>query len=372
MRIKLLLSFVALLSLTIGCEKKSGIDEDLSFLKTAKTNNPDKIFDITNDNSGKVTITPLAEGVSSFTVIYGDNASTEDSVVVMPGHNAVHNYPEGSYTVTIISKSISGETTTSTYPLQVTYRAPENIVVTTNRNIHDLTVKAKADYAASYLVYFGDVANETGTPLAKGASITHTYASAGDYDVKVVALSGGAATSQSITPVSIYDAFGLPITFDNPHVSDFFGTFGTGQGFDVASANPSRTGLDTSAKVGKFIRGKEGWSGTYSPLETPIDMSVGKKIKVMVYNPDPAMIGKKLNVELENGSTINNGVAVLKMPVTKSGQWEEMTFDYGTIPGIPADETFKQLVLRFNDSYEGTGTGGQGTVIYLDNFRLTN
>ena len=48
-------------------------------------------------------------------------------------------------------------------------------------------------------------------------------------------------------------------------------------------------------------------------------MSVGKKIKVWVYNPDPAMIGKKLNVELENGSTIDNGIAVLKVPLTKSG-----------------------------------------------------
>jgi len=366
-----MLSIVALLALTVGCEKQSGIDDDLSFLKTAKTNNPDKVFDITNDNSGKVRITPTAEGASSFIVIYGDDHSTEDSAVVMAGHNATHTYPEGSYTVTIISKSLNGETTTSTYPLDVKFRAPENIIVTTTKNIHDLTVKATADYAASYIVDFGDSANAKGTPLAAGATLTHTYAAAGDYNVKVVALSGGAATSENVTPVTIYDPYGLPITFDNPYLSDFFGTFGTNQQFQTGADNPKRAGLDTSAKVGKFTRGLEAWSGTYSPMEAPIDMSVGNKIKVWVYNPDTAMIGKKLNVELEKGSTISDGVAVLKAPITKVGQWEELTFDYSTISAIPANETFKQLVLRFNDAYEGTGSGGQGTVIYVDNFRLT-
>lgn len=372
MRINLILSFAALLAVATGCEKRSGIDDDLSFVRTAKTTNPGNVFDITNDNSGKVTITPTAEGASSFTVVYGDPHGGTDSALVMPGHNTTHTYAEGSYTVTIISKSLSGEQTTSTYPLQVTYRAPENIKVTTTAKVHDLTVKADALYAASYLVYFGDVANETGTPLAAGASLTHSYASAGNYNVKVVALSGGAAKSEKVTPVTIYNAFGLPITFDDPYNNDFFGTFGNNQQFQIGVANPNVSGLNMSAKVGKFIRGVEGWSGTYTPLEVPIDMSVGKKIKVLVYNPDPAMIGKTLNVELEKGSTVKDGVAVLKVPLTKSGEWEELVFDYSTIPGIPAGETFKQLVLRFNDAYEGTGTGGQGTVIYLDNFRLTN
>ncbi len=372
MRINLILSFAVLLALTTGCEKRSGIDDDLSFVRTAKTANPGNVFDITNDNSGKVTITPTAEGASSFTVIYGNPAGSSDSAVVMPGHNTTHVYPEGSYTVTIISKSISGEETTSTYPLQVTYRAPENINITTTAKVHDLTVKADALYAASYLVYFGDVANETGTPLAAGAAVTHSYPAAGNYNVKVVALSGGAAKSDKTVPVTIYNQFGLPITFDDPYKNDFFGTFGTNQQFQIGVANPDISGLNMSAKVGKFTRGVEGWSGTYSPLEVPIDMSVGKKIKVLVYNPDPAMIGAKLNVELENGSTIKNGVAVLKVPLTKSGQWEELTFDYGTLSGIPAGETFGQLVLRFNDAVDGSGTGGQSTVIYVDNFRLTN
>ena len=181
----------------------------------------------------------------------------------------------------------------------------------------------------------------------------------------VVALSGGAAKTEKITPVTIMDPFGLPITFEQSTVDYFFGTFGGGQQF-AKVANPNPSGLNTSATVGKFTRGFESWSGTYSPLNIPIDMAVGKKVKVLAYNPDPAMIGKSLNVELESG-TIPNGVAVLKTAFTTSGVWEELVFDFSTIAAIPATAKFNQLVLRFNDS-----SNGAGAVIYVDNFTLTN
>ena len=78
---------------------------------------------------------------------------------------------------------------------------------------------------------------------------------------------------------------------------------------------------------------------------------------------------KKLNVELEAaiGGTPGNGVAVVKMPFTTSGAWEELTFDFSGISGIPAGTKFAQLVLRFNDSQDGTQE-----VFYVDNFKITN
>lgn len=364
-KITILFSLFALAAGSIGCQK-DGIDDDTSFLSTANTANLGKVFDISNDNSGNVKITPTGEGASTFLVKFGHGTGTAAQAEVKPGSSALHAYPEGSYTVTIVSKSLNGKETETSYPLQVTYRAPEDVKVTTSASVHDLKVKASALYAASYLVYFGDVPNETGTPLAAGAEVAHTYATAGTYNVKVVALSGGAAKTAKVTPVTIYDAFGLPITFDEPTINYFFGTFGDNQQFATVD-NPNPSGLNTSAKVGKFTRGNQGWSGTYSPLNIPIDMAAGKKIKVLAYNPDPALIGKKLNVELESGSSLANGVAVLKTAFTTSGAWEELVFDFGTISAIPATEKFKQLVLRFNDAVDGAGA-----VIYVDNFRQTN
>ena len=367
-KIKFIYSFAFLLVVAISCTLKDGIDKDLTFLNTVASGNVNKVFDISNDNSGKVKITPTGDGVSSFVVSYGHGTGTGASATVAPGGTTTHVYPEGTYTVSVAATDLAGHETTTTYPLTVTYRAPEKLAVTTSQSVHNLKVKATADFAASFMVYFGDASNEAGTPLTTGAELSHDYATSGNYNLKVVALSGGAAKSEKITAITITDPFGFPIDFDNAFVTYFFGTFGDAQKFST-EANPDPTGLNTSAKVGKFTRGAQGWSGTYSPLNNPIDFAVGKVVKVWAYNPDPALIGKKLNIELEwaVGGTPSNGVAVLKMPFTKSGAWEELVFDYSGISGIPAGTKFTQLVLRFNDSSDGAGA-----VIYVDNFRLTN
>ncbi len=354
-------SILLLIAVASSCKKQDGIDQDLSFLNTVNSSNFSKIFDISNDNSGIVKITPLGEGVASYTVNFGQGTGADASAVVAPGYNTSHAYPEGTYTVSIIATDLAGKTTTTAYPLTLTYKAPEKLTVTFGSG---MVVSATADFAKSFLVYYGDVANEVGTPLALGAKLpAHVYPAGGPFDVKVIALSGGAATAELIKTT-----FSMPITFEIATANYFFGTFGTGQVFATV-ANPNATGLNTTANVGKFTRGAEGWSGTYSPLDLPIDFSKGNKIKVWVYNPDPALIGKKLNVELEaaTGGTPANGIGVLKVPVTTSGAWEELVFDFSTIPAIPSTARYNQLVFRFNDA-----TDGAGAIIYIDNIRFTN
>jgi hypothetical protein len=363
--LKLLYFVLIITMITSGCSKKDGISDDLSFLQSAAATNASKIFDISNDNSGNVKITPLGQGVTSFTVNYGHGTGAGASAVVMPGYNTTHSYPEGSYTVTIVAKDIAGKETTTTYPLQLTYRAPESVQINIGS---DMSVGATALYAKSFLVYYGDVANEVGTPLAVGQTLpAHIYpAGTTPYTLKVVASSGGAA-STTVTKA----LFGLPIDFETAAVDYFFGTFGNVNFTKVA--NPSATGLNTSSMVGKYEKpvGAETWSGTYSPLNIPINMAQGRKVKMLVYNPSAANIGKQVNVELEaavagTGATAN-GVGVLKAPITTSGAWEELVFDFNTISAIPNTARFGQLVLRFNDVAKGAGE-----IIYIDNIRLTN
>lgn len=362
------LSYFAILILIVaaGCTKEEGISDDLSFLNTATSGNLAKIFDISNDNSGNVKITPTGDGVTSYTVNFGHGTGASASAVVMPGGYATHVYPEGNYTVSIVSKDIAGKETTTNYPLQVTYRAPEDLTIKISP---DTKVSATAKYAKSFLVYYGDVPNEVGTPMAIGQTLpAHIYpvGTATPYEVRVVALSGGAATTTATKAL-----FGLPITFESPAVNYFFGTFG-GVNFSTVD-NPAPGGLNTSAKVGRYVKpnGAETWSGTYSPMNISINFAHGNKIKVLVYNPDAANIGKKLNMELEWGiggtGAPGNGVAVLKVPITTSGAWEELVFDFSTIAAIPNTARFEQMVLRFNDS-----ASGAGETIYVDNIRITN
>lgn len=365
--IKYFLSLLVLLAFVAGC-KKDKFDDTSSVQTATAPGKLTSIFDITTDNSGNVTITPGGEGAGSYDVYFGDATATPANV--QPGGKILHKYAEGNYTIKIVSKGVTGLNTEKTFPLSLVYRVPENLTVTLTQAAHNLKVSAAADYAASFLVYFGDVANEVATPLAKGTTISHDYVNAGPYNVKVVALSGGAATTQKITAITVTDPFGLPIDFENAYVNYFFGTFDDwGQQKFAKVANPFPGGLNTSATVGKYTVGHAGWSGTYSPLNAPIDFAVGKKVKVLVYNPDPANIGKKLNVELESavGGSPANGVGVLKVAFTTSGAWEELVFDFSTITAIPATAKFNQLVLRFDDGHTGSGP-----IFYVDNFRFTN
>src|SRR5260221_6610141 len=106
-----LLAFIAGIT---GC-KKEGIDSDTSFLSTASSGNLAKIFDISNDNSGSVKITPTGEGASSYTLAYGHRTRAGASVILLPGSNTTHSYPERSYTVTITAKDIARQETANTY-----------------------------------------------------------------------------------------------------------------------------------------------------------------------------------------------------------------------------------------------------------------
>ena len=365
--IKYVLGLLILLALTIGCSEEKY--DDLSPLESISApSGIEAVFDITNDNSGNVSILPLGEGVGVYKIYFGD--ATEEPASVEPGSNVTHQYAEGDYTVKVEGVAFNGSTTEATYPLSVVYRAPEELVTTFTKNGFNLTVSAEADYAASFLVFFGDVADEVGTPLEVGGEVNHDYGVPGTFNVRVIALSGGAAQIEETTEVTMFMPYELPIDFENSFVNYFFGTFGGGQQF-ATEPNPNPSGINTSAMVGKFRRGWEEWSGTWTPLDDPeaFDFAVGSVVKMWVYNPDAANIGKKLKFELESG-TISNGIALLEATVTTSGAWEELVFDFGpmlTAGTIPAGTTFPRFVLRFN-----RGTNGDFATIYVDNIRFTN
>ena len=362
--IKLIFNYILLLAVTISCSIPDGIDYDASFLSSAASANVSKVFDISNDNSGNVRITPTGEGITSSKVIFGHGTGADASAVVASGSSAVHTYPEGSYTVTIIYTDIAGNQTTSTYPLVVTYRAPENVVI---RTTGEMRVSVTALYAKSFLVFYGDVPNEVGTPLASGQVLpARTYPAPGSspFVIRVVANSGGAATTTVTRTL-----FDVPINFETPDI-DIFTPFGSPNQLFATVNNPNASGINTSAKVGMFTKGATA-SGTLCIFNIPVNYAYGKKIKVMVYNPNPANIGKNITLLLQGAIVTGqpaNGVAIKKVPITTSGAWEEIVFDFGTITAIPATAKFGQLIMRFNDTQAATVQD----VFYVDNFIQTN
>lgn len=355
-----------LLFLGVTACTNDALNDDFSAIDNTKPEVTSGIFNISEDNSGKVRITPIGQGVAEFKVDpgYGEG----EPLTLQPGESLVHVYPEGSYTVSIEAKGITGNTTQDSYPLEVTYRAPENIAITANASGYDVTVSAEADYAKGFLVFFGDDPNEEGTPLQPGETLeAHTYPGAGLYQIKVIALSGGAATSEKTLDLQVYDPYGFPVTFEDPNQNyNHGGTFG---GVSTKfTDNPDPSGINTTARVWEYTKpaGAETWSGTWTPVQAPIDLAQGTKVKIWVYASET---GKAINLELEWAvdGVVENGVAVLKVANTVANEWEELTFDFGAIDGLPADAKFTQYVFRYNDTEPGAGE-----VIYIDNIHQTN
>lgn len=353
---------ILLLAVMVSCTKIK--DGDISFVETATPPaDGDITFAITNDNSGKVTITPGGSGAVSYDVYFGDATTAPASV--LPGKNVTHIYKEGNFPVKIAAKNVSGKATETTKQLSVVFRAPEEVAITTTTNAHDITVSAAALYApAGFKVSFGDAANEVPVALAAGANATHTYAAAGVYTVKVQALSGGVATTTVTKQITIYDPLALPITFELATVSYAWGDFG-GSATSVIP-NPNRTGINTSATVGKIVKNAgETWAGNFIVLSAPIDFTTNKKFKVKVFS---GRVGLKVTLQLERSgdNTFQEHKDVL---TTVANAWEELTFDFN---GTITDNSKKlQNILFFLDN----GTKGDGSANYtilFDDIILTN
>jgi hypothetical protein len=360
--LKYFFSIAFLLVLAAGCKKE--LNEDISFLDSDPA--PDKLsafFDITQDNTGLVTITPNGESISFYEIYYGDATTTPAKV--QPGKNTQHVYAEGVYNVKIVGHSITGKITEATKQLTVSFRAPENLEFTVTidpNNNYKVTVTAKALYETFFRVYFGDVPNEVPVSFLEGDVVSHTYAAVGNYNIKVVALSGGVATTQLIKPVSIVDPVLLPITFESPTINYAFTDFGGGAVTKIN--NPQSNGINTSAKVGKMVKNApEVWGGSVVTLGTPIDFTVNRVFRMKVFSP---RIGAKVLLKVEN--LTNGGISFEKETITTvANSWEDLIFDYSA---VNTANSYQKVVLIFE-----LGTVGDGSANFtflFDDIRLTN
>ncbi len=190
--IKKLFGLVLLLAVTISCEAPDGIGSDVSFVTNAKDpSGVSALTTITQDNSGKVTFVPRGEGITRFEITFGD--ATTQVASVDAGASVNHTYREGIYNAKIVGISLTGKRIEATQVVNVSFRSPENLVVTIENDraiSKKVTVKATADFALFYDVYFGDVANEVPVQVNNGESVSHVYANAGTYTIKIVSKSG--------------------------------------------------------------------------------------------------------------------------------------------------------------------------------------
>jgi hypothetical protein len=355
---------IAILALVLVFALSCKKEEDQPNLDDIKAPaNVTAIFDIAQDNSGLVTIVPDAEGVTKYQVTFGD-VENEVPAEYALNQKITHVYSEGEFNVGITAIGITGLKTAVVKPLNVTFKAPENLVVTIDQsttNPREVSVSATADYATIIDIYFGELQAEEPAHALPGEAVSYTYGAPGDYTIRVVAKSGGAATTEYTETISVAaasDPVNLPVNFESFTVNYAFTDFG-----NVVSSvidNPDASGANTSLRVAQSVKtaGAEVWAGTFLTLGNPIDFSVNKTFKVKVWSPKSnAMV--KLKVENPDNGNIFHEVDVF---TTLSNQWEEMTFDFSA---IDMGQSYQKVVIFFD-----FGNPGDGSAYYFDDMRL--
>lgn len=364
--IKYYLGLSLILATAAGCKKDY---VDTSFVSQAAV--PGKLgvlFSITQDNTGLVTITPSGEGVTSYDVYFGDGGDTYTKVAA--GKSISHKYAEGVYPVKLVGHNIGGKTVDFTQTLTVSFRAPANLTPAISTNGLTVTVDAKADYETMYHVYYGDETTAVPEPFDtfnEGQPAAHTYKAAGTYTVRVVALSGGAATSQATQTVKVGKQIDLPLSFDDANYDYTTSDFGGNQ--SGVAADPA----DPANKVLKVTKpgGAEVWAGTTLGTAAGFATKVGitaanSKMTARVYSP---AAGLTIKLKLEDHANSANAVET-DVLTTKANQWETLTFDFnhnsaGT-PVINAGFTYDKASMFFD-----FGTAGSGKVFYMDDLKMS-
>ena len=190
-----IISSVFIMFLLIGCAEN--FSDTNEFAKNvAPPSNVSAAFDITQDNTGIVTITPTAEQAISFTIDYGDGSAISSEIKT--GGNVQHAFKEGNHTVKVTAKGLNNLTTTADIALVVSFNAPENLVVTIENDTNvskKVNVTATADWATMFEYVSGETdANPVTANIGETASFT--YKDAGTYSVKVIAKGGAIATTE--------------------------------------------------------------------------------------------------------------------------------------------------------------------------------
>ncbi|TFF38556.1 hypothetical protein [Mucilaginibacter psychrotolerans] len=364
--IKYYLGLSLVLATTAGCKKDY---LDTSFVTQAAA--PAKLgalYSITQDNTGMVTIIPSGEGVTSYDVYFGDGGDT--FVKVAPGKTVDHKYAEGLYQVKLVGHNIGGQTVEFTQALTVSFRAPENLEPTVTTNNLAITVDAKADYETMFHVYYGDETATNPEPFdtfVEGQPATHTYKTGGIFNVRIVALSGGKATTTVTKAVKVGKQIDLPLGFDDPNYDYTTSDFGGNQ--STMATDPA----DATNKVMKVTKpgGAEVWAGTTLSTDAGFASRMNitpsnSRMTARVYSP-AAGLTIKLKIEDHNDPTHSVETDV---KTTKANQWETLAFDFNNpspgTAGLNASYYFDKASTFFD-----FGTGGSGKVFYMDDLQMS-
>lgn len=320
---------------------------------------------VTQDNTGKVTFLPKGEGVTKFEIYFGDNTSTP--AYVNPGETVDHIYKEGKYNAKIVGTTLNGKRTEVTQEVVVSFKAPQNLVVTIENDLQvskKVNVKATADFALFYDVYFGEAGKPDPISVNNGESVSYIYQNPGVYTIRIVSKSAAIQTTeytQQFTVTVVSKPFTSAPTPPNRQAADVISIYGS-KYTNVAGTNyfpdwgqagqgSSWTEFDLNGdKMLNYI--KLSYQGIALADGTTIDVSGMEFIHMDVWTADLQKIETSL-ISKTNG----------EKPVVKNlvaNQWNSIDIPISafTSQGLTVADIFQ---LKF------VGTPWAGGSVFIDN-----
>jgi hypothetical protein len=160
--------------------------------------------------------------------------------------------------------------------------------------------------------------------------------------------------------VSGVPTLSLPINFESSTLNYAFTDFAGNTASVENNANPG--GINTSAKVGKIIKGNGAltYAGSILSMGSPINFSSMQKIKMKVWSPQAGII-VKLKLENQTNSALN---VEMDATTTVANAWQELTYNF---TGINNANNYQKVIVFFN-----FGAVGTGTTYYFDDIIQSN
>ena len=364
-KIKNIYKTIAVLLLIAACTDNDV--RDLSFLDSmAAPSNLEMLFNITQDNSGAVTITPNADGASTFDVYFGD--ATPDPLRIPNGENAQHVYAEGTYDVKLVAYNTKGDATELTKPIVVSFRAPENLMTTIENDAavsKQVNVSASADFAMMYEFHSGEAGVTQPVATANiGEGLSYQYTDAGVYTVKIIAKGGAIETTEYTVDFEVTEILAPTAGATTPPVRDDSDVISI---FSDAYTNVTLDELPTSWSASGFeattIGSDNVWKltnldfvGMVTNYATGIDVAAMEMMHIDYWVPEG--VTNELLVKIVN--TVDGGEDVESLGTTVAGSWQSVEIDMANFDGNLANKNKITQILIDSDGAAG--------IVYVDNF----
>ena len=342
-------------------------NRDLGFLEeVVLPSNISALFDITQDNSGLVTITPSGEGASTFEIGLGDSS---ESVRITSGESIENIYTEGSYDVSITAFNIVGDSAQVNQQLVVSFQAPQNLEVVIENDAStskQVNISASADFATSYEFYSGETGIDQPVATANiGDGISYDYETPGIYSVKIVAKGGAIETTEYTEDFEVTEiVFPLSSAPTPPNRNDvdvvsIFSDVYTDETLNELPTTWSSTNFEEanidSDNIWKLT--SLDFLGIVTNYDAGIDLSEMEKMHIDYWVPEGTT--NELFVKIVN--TVDGGEDIESLGATTGGSWQSIELDITAFDGgdLANKEKITQILID---------SDGETPVAYIDNF----